>query len=198
LDGELWLGRGRFDAISALVRRQNSPEAAWQAVRYMLFEWPNGTGPFEARSEQLRRWVSQHAHPALVAVPQRRVDSAAALARWLDDVVANGGEGLMLHRADAPYLTGRQAILAKFKPVYDAEAVVLAHLPGRGRLNGRLGALQVRNDGGQVFAIGTGLTDAQRASPPPIGSRITYSWRGLTGRGLPRFASLLRVRPPGE
>ena len=44
----------------------------------------------------------------------------------------------MLHRADAPYVTGRSDVLLKLKPFDDAEAVVVAHLPGRGRLAGKL------------------------------------------------------------
>ena len=31
-------------------------------------------------------------------------------------VLQAGGEGLMLHRADAPYLTGRSDVLLKLKP----------------------------------------------------------------------------------
>ncbi len=41
---------------------------------------------------------------------------------------------------------------------------------------------------------GTGLTDAQRANPPAIGSVVTYRYRDHTPKGLPRFASFLRVR----
>jgi len=40
LDGELWLGRGRFEPLSALVRRRELRDADWQAVRYMMFDTP--------------------------------------------------------------------------------------------------------------------------------------------------------------
>jgi DNA ligase-1 len=59
-----------------------------------------------------------------------------------------------------------------------------------------VGALRVRNDAGQVFLLGSGLKDAQRRSRP-VGTRVTYSWRGLTARGCP-FATLLRVREPAS
>lgn len=197
LDGELWMGRQRFDALSAAVRRQQPQDVEWQQIRYMLLELPQGHGSFAARYEQLQTWV-QHIHrPFVNCITQRRVADATALDAWLEDVVANGGEGLMLHHASAAYLTGRQAVLAKYKPSQDGEAVVLAHVPGRGRLNGRTGALVVRNAQGQVFRIGSGLSDELRAHPPAIGSTITYTWRGQTRTGLPRFATFLRERPPG-
>ena len=69
----------------------------------------------------------------------------------------------------------------------------MKHTPGEGRLSGLMGALQVRNADGTVFLIGTGFSDAQRAAPPPVGSRIVYSCRGQTRHGLPRFPSFLRI-----
>lgn len=47
-------------------------------------------------------------------------------------------------------------------------------------------------DGGQ-FSVGTGFSDAQRESPPPIGSVITFRYQELTDGGVPRFPSFVRV-----
>jgi DNA ligase-1 len=57
-------------------------------------------------------------------------------------------------------------------------------------------ALQVETADGKRFQIGTGFTDAVRDKPPAIGTSVTYTYRGLTNSGLPRFASYLRVRDP--
>lgn len=119
----------------------------------------------------------------------------AALQRKLAEVVAAGGEGLMLHQAIAPEVSGRSPMLRKLKPLQDAEAVVVEHIPGKGRLADRLGALQVQTPDGKRFQVGTGFSDAQRAQPPAVGTRITYTYRGLTGQGVPRFASFLREAP---
>jgi len=192
LDGELWLGRGRFEALSGLVRRAQPDEAAWRAVQYQVFELPAAGGSFAQRAATLQTLCAQIGWPALQALPQRTLADRAALQRALDAVVAAGGEGLVLHRADAPQATGRGPWLFKHKPLHDAEAVVLAHLPGQGRLAGQVGALQVRSDEGVVFHIGTGLRDAERAHPPAIGQRITYTHRGTTEGGVPRFAAYLR------
>jgi DNA ligase-1 len=192
LDGELWLGRGRFEALSGLVRRRQPDDVGWRALQYQVFELPAAGGRFAERAAALQALCAQQAWPALVAVPQTTVADRAALQRRLNAVVAAGGEGLVLHRADAPVAGGRGQWLWKHKPLHDAEAVVLAHLPGQGRLAGRLGALLVRSDSGAEFNIGTGLSDADRAHPPAVGQRITFTHRGFTEAGVPRFASYLR------
>lgn len=195
LEGELWLGRGRFDELSGLVRRASVDDEGWRHVRYMLFELPGAPGPFSERSAELERLERRIGWPQLQAVPQRHVSSRERLAPWLEEVVRGGGEGLMLHRADALYRIGRSADVVKLKPQQDEDAVVIGHLPGRGRHAGRLGALRVRRADGAVFDLGTGLSDAHRIDPPPLGSTVTYAFRGRTPNGLPRFASFLRVRP---
>lgn len=199
LDGELWLGRGRFDELSGIVRRTRPDEDAWREVRYMVFELPGAGGRFDTRARALR---AMFAAAARTSQPETRVQAVeqtpcgdrrvlqAALAR----LVAQGGEGLMLHRADAPEIAGRSPLLLKLKPLHDDEATVVGHQPGRGRLAGRLGALRVRDDAGRHFEIGTGFTDVQRAAPPALGTRVTFTHRGRTPDGLPRFASYLRQR----
>lgn len=194
LDGELWLGRGRFEALSGIVRRQQARDAAWRDLRYMLFELPGAQGSFADRAQRLQQLAHQTGWAQLVAVEQSALASAVALQHRLDQVLHAGGEGLMLHRADAPYFTGRSAALLKLKPQQDAEAQVLAHVAGRGKHAGRLGALRVRSADGVEFQLGTGFSDAERAAPPPPGSWVTFTHRGLTADGVPRFASYLRRR----
>ncbi|MBI5721556.1 MAG: DNA ligase [Burkholderiales bacterium] len=196
LDGELWLGRGRFEDLAGIVRRHAAVDAAWRQVRYVVFDLRGGEGPFEQRAAALSRLVADAAFAPLQAAAQRRLADRGALKRWFDEVVRDGGEGLMLHRADAPWRAGRSDALLKLKPLADAEAVVVAHVAGRGRHLGRLGALQVRTPEGVEFLLGTGLTDAQRTRPPEPGATVVYTYRGKTASGVPRLASFLRVRDP--
>jgi DNA ligase 1 len=194
LDGELWFGRGRFEPLAGAVRRQLPDDDEWRALSYRVFELPGAPGDFASRTARLEGMVARANWSQLVAVEQQALVDRDALRRRFDEVVQGGGEGLVLHRADAPYEIGRSGALLKLKPVQDAEAVVVAHLPGQGRHAGRLGALKVRAEDGSTFQIGTGLDDAQRESPPPLGSTVTYTYRGRTASGQPRFASFLRVR----
>ena len=193
LDGELWLGRRRFDELSGLIRREDPQDPGWRAVRYMLFDMP-GAGDFSARLQALRERVASAGVPWLQMVPQQRVPDRAALKRLLDDTIAAGGEGLMLHRADAHWQPGRSAALLKLTPWLDAEARVVGYVPGKGRLQGKVGALRVEAADGRRFRIGSGLSDAIRANPPALGAQVTYRYRELTPAGMPRFPRYLRER----
>lgn len=193
LDGELWLGRGQFERLSGMVRKTAPVDEEWRRVSYQLFELPGASGTFTQRLDQLQHLVETAHVPWLTAVEQFRVMSRALLHARLNAVVAEGGEGLMLHRADAAYVTGRSEDLLKFKPHLDREARVVAYLPGKGKHAGRMGALLV-NDDGREFRLGTGFTDAQRENPPPISCLVTYRYQGLTAKGLPRFPVFLRMR----
>ena len=194
LDGELWIGRGQFDRLSGTVRRQIPDDAEWRQVRYLVFELPQAPGTFRQRAEELREVVAKTDVPWLQALEQFELGSRQALNNKLQEMVKAGGEGLMLHRADAQYTTGRSDVLLKMKLWHDAEATVIGHQPGKGKHLGRLGALRVRTEDGVEFMLGTGLSDADRQNPPPIGTIITFRYRELTPRGLPRFASFYRVR----
>lgn len=194
LDGELWLGRGRFEELSGFVRKLQPEDAEWRQIQYLVFELPDAPGPFTARAQRIQEMVATTQWPQLVAVPQFRVKDRQELKSKLDEVVRAGGEGLMLHLAEAPYLTGRSDVLLKLKPLSDTEAVVVGHIPGKGKYKGMLGALRVEMPDGKQFVIGTGFTDAIRKDPPAVGTVVTYTYRGLTKNGLPRFASYLRVR----
>ena len=194
VDGELWLGRRRFDELSGLIRREDPQDPAWRAVRYMLFDQPGGAGDFSTRLQALRALVATAAVPWLQLVPQQRVPDRAALQRLLDHTLAAGGEGLMLHRADAHWQPGRSDALLKLTPWLDAEARVVGYVPGKGRLQGKVGALRVEAADGRRFRIGSGLTDVIRANPPALGALVTYRYRELTPAGQPRFPRYLRER----
>lgn len=194
LDGELWIGRGEFETTVATVRDAVPDETAWRRVHYMVFDLPGDDRPFTQRLAGLQAIIGSSPSPSLRAVPQWQVGNETELMHQLDVIVAQGAEGLMLHRAGAFYRAGRSDDLLKLKPYEDAEARVIAHLPGNGKYTHMLGALRVECPDGRQFNLGSGFTDAQRRHPPAIGSTVTYSFRGRTANGLPRFARFLRLR----
>ncbi|MDP2252076.1 MAG: DNA ligase [Hydrogenophaga sp.] len=198
MDGELWVGRGRFEEALSTVRRQTPKDDAWRRVRFMVFDLPAHPGLFNERIQAYQTLVRQLNRPWVQAVAQQRVHSHAELMERLDRLVKAGGEGLMLHRGDSLYRAERNDDLLKVKTHEDAEARVLQHLAGQGRHTGRMGALLVETPDGVRFRLGTGFTDAQRDHPPAVGEWVTYRFRGLNASGVPRFASFLRPRPDAQ
>jgi len=194
LDGELWIAHQSFDKLSATVRRDVPIDEEWRQVQYMIFEMPDAPGTFTERIARMRTTINKANVPWLHQIEQFLIADRKALAAKLKEVVKLGAEGLVLHKADAPYVTGRSDVLLKLKPMLDTEAKVVGHIPGKGRNTGKLGALLVETPEGRRFRLGTGFSDADRANPPPIGALVTYRYRDLTSTGLPRFASFLRIR----
>ena len=193
LDGELWLGRGQYEATSSVVRKQQ-PHDGWKAVRLMVFDLPEHSGVFSERVKEMKRLATTVQSPYFDIIEQQTFGNEGALSERLETIVAQGGEGLMLHRKTARYAHGRSQDLLKLKPFTDAEATVIGYRLGKGKYTGLTGSLKVRTDEGTIFFIGTGLNDAQRHAPPPLESRITFRHQGFTKNGIPRFPVFLRVR----
>ena len=194
MEGELWMGRGRFAEVSAAVHRLRPQAQEWRQIRLMLFDLPESRQPFAVRVQEMRALVAASSSYTLEMITQTPATDHDRLMQQLDKVMARGGEGLMLHHGDSVYHAGRSDAVLKVKRYQDAEARVIGHVGGQGKFAGMLGALQVETDDGRRFRLGTGFSDAERRDPPPIGSTVTFKYYGLTATGLPRFASFLRVR----
>ena len=193
LDGELWMGRGRYEEVSSIVRTQQSHDG-WRNVRLMVFDLPAHGGTFEERVFAMNRLKTESDSPYLCIIEQRLVGSEEDLLKWLHGVIDEGGEGLMLHRDTALYASGRNQDLLKLKFFTDAEATVIGYRSGKGQFAGQIGSLKVRTDDGVIFFIGSGLSHEQRRDPPPLQSRVTFRHQGLTENGIPRFPVFLRIR----
>ncbi len=199
LDGELWAGRGRFAQAVSTIRQAQPNDAAWREIRFMLFDLPAHPGSFSERNIELGRIIAAIRQPWVRHVEQSKVSNVAALRARMARVVKQGGEGLMLHRGTALYRAERSDDLLKYKPYLDAEARVIAHLPGRGKYTGLLGALEVETEAGLRFKLGSGLSDAERHRPPALGCWVTYRYNGINAKtGIPRFARFMRPRGDRE
>ena len=193
LDGELWLARKEFQRAVSIVRRQDRTDL-WRQIAFLVFDAPALAEPFEQRLRFLTDLLQQRRPPFARVHEHVRCRGRAHLEEELARVEAAGGEGLMLREPGSRYAAGRSPTLLKVKRFHDAEARVVGHQPGAGRHRGRLGALLVELANGVRFAVGTGLSDAERASPPPVGSVITFRYQELTEAGVPRFPSYVGLR----
>ncbi|WP_133406105.1 DNA ligase [Parashewanella tropica] len=195
LDGELWIARKKFEQISALVRTQKTSASDWKQVRFMVYDVPNHKGTFEERYQYAIANLS-NLSPHLVIIEQTSFETEQQLDDALNVMVSHGAEGLMLHKKSSLYKNGRNPDLMKLKLYSDAEAKVVAHIEGKGKFKGMMGAILVEMPNGKRFKIGSGFSNQQRKNPPKIGSIITYKYYGFTQKQTPRFASFLREREP--
>lgn len=193
LDGELWIGRGKFEQTVSTVRKKIPRNKEWAAIRYMIFDLPGSSQPFNKRLEQLRILLSDPQSP-IQLIPHWKASSHVSLQQKLEQLAINNGEGFMLHRGNSVYKAGRNNDILKLKIFSDAEATVLAYTSGKGKYLGMMGSMQVKDRQGKQFSIGTGFTDLQRSNPPPIGAIITFRYNGFTANGIPRHARFLRIR----
>ncbi len=189
LDGELYAGRGRFEQTSAAVR---SASGDWSGIRLHVFDVPQAQGNLYKRLAVIEDRLKKY--PANISVVRQMPVKDIAQARaMMEKIVAGGGEGVILRDPAVPYAAGRSSSYLKLKPQQDAECTVTKHYEGKGKYAGKLGSVGCRNNLGE-FKIGSGFKDADRANPPSVGSVITYRYRGFTQKGLPRFATFMRVR----
>lgn len=128
------------------------------------------------------------------------ISSEKQLFKRLQELSEQGAEGLVLRKVAAPYERTRSPNALKLKTYSDAECKVVAHNAGKGKYAGKLGSLTCEQETTTKgvaelmrFKIGSGFSDRERQSPPPLGSIITYKFYGTTKNGFPRFAVFHRI-----
>jgi len=194
MDGELWIKRGAYQLLTKIVLDKTPNQQMWRQVTFQAFDLPHSEQSFEDRQQQLKSIISNSKVSHLQWVKQQKMENLPAIKAHLERVSQGGGEGLMLRAPASLYEAGRSNELLKMKLRQDAEATVIAYQAGRGKFENMMGAIWVEMPNGQLFKIGTGFSNQERKIPPAIGSEITYSYQGYTEKGLPRFASYLRLK----
>ena len=205
LDGELFAGRGKFQETVSTVRKLVPDDREWRGIAFWIFDAPDLSGGFEQRQEALTKLLGlaparPRAHGNFSGLgyrllKQERCHGREHLDAYMDDVIGEGGEGVMLRSSGSKYEWTRSHALLKVKRMHDAEARVVGYEPGKGKHKGRVGALVCKTATGTVeFKIGTGLSDREREAPPAVGSLVTYSYQELTRDGVPRFPAFKGVR----
>ena len=195
LEGEIWGGRRTFEKTVSIVKKQQ-PHDGWLELQFAIFDVPQAKGGFTRRLQKAKDWFADQPSQFSFVIPQKIVNNNDQLKAELQRVEKFGGEGLIVRKPDTLYANGRNRDILKVKSFFDMEAVVIAHIEGKGRNRGRLGSLLVglQENTKVRFKIGTGFSDDERIHPPPVGSVITFKYYGFYESGLPKFPSFLRIR----
>jgi DNA ligase-1 len=185
MDGELFLGRGRFQDTSSIVRTEDDSNLKWMSLTYRVFEVP---GYHINRVSRLDE--TEYLKPIQFwTVPYNK----NWIPRKFKEVTDSGGEGLMFRNPNVLYEVKRSWALLKMKPEDEIDAVVVGTTAGKGRHKNRIGALSVES-GTMSFEVGSGLTDEQRSEHWTIGTVIRVGHMGFTDDGIPRFPTFKGIR----
>lgn len=175
LDGELWIGRGKFQATLSEVN-----SGRFDKVKFMVFDAPAIAGGFSWRLSAVTGLIAdcKHARPVL----HLAVKSREHCNEFFHALVAAGGEGIILRNPDSKYSSGRSSGFLKIKATADDEGVMIDHDGKAMRLDWS----------GSIIRLP--MPANLRKSPPTIGAKITFKFNGLTDSGVPRHATFLAVR----
>jgi DNA ligase 1 len=159
LDGELWTGRDDFHrAVTITIHREHGMDD-WKHVKYMVFDAPMVPGTFAERIAVAQKVLAQKPNKTVQLIKQTQCKSATTLESLMDKVCGGKGEGVMIKDPKSDYERKRSYSLLKVKRFEDAEAKVIGHVKGTGRLWNSLGALQCKEKDGTEFKIGSGFDD---------------------------------------
>ncbi len=188
LDGELFIGRGKFKETVSIVKSHSKTDA-WHQITFMIFDIPSEANrPFEERITLVNEICAKANSKNIQAVNHQQVTANSNINKMLSDIEEVGGEGLMFRQPTSMYIGKRSKTLIKMKSFKDEEATIIGYATeGQGRLAGTTGSLLVRDADGIEFKVGSGLDDETRKTPPPVGTLITYRYQEKQSSGKPRF-----------
>ena len=101
LDGELWIGRGRFQEVLAVLKRKIPRDADWREMRFCVFDSSSVDGSFESRIRGCEDLVKNST--AALMIEHRVCRGTADLNDFFREICKCGGEGVMVRRADLAY-----------------------------------------------------------------------------------------------
>lgn len=184
LDGELWMGRGRFQETVGIVRSKKPQDPRWHQIKFHVFDAPEFDGVFCDRLKYCAELLESN--PVAVVVPHSRCGSVIDLHLLCSQIVSDGAEGLMVRDPQSKYIPRRSDRLLKYKLTNSDEGQLVA-------ITGKMKSILI-SWRGMLVNIGTGFDSLTRKNPPAIGSIVTFEYRGFTDSGLPRSPSFVTVR----
>lgn len=173
-DGELITKRGDFSKASGII---NSIDGAKDKLVYMIYDIIDPELTYEERKNQLAKFEDTEdvkVAPILAEGLYRPVtgqDIDEAINKVLGEMVAIGGEGIMIRIGDSKYEPGKRSLaLLKYKLVQSMDMLCTGFIPGTGKYEDMIGSLNVelKTDDGQhiTTSVGTGLKDWERDLDP--------------------------------
>lgn len=186
LDGELWLGRGKFQEATGIAMSKNP--VLWRSLEYHIFDLPLEEGTYEERLEKAGKIVYRINDPRVKMIEVVICSGQEELDALLQRVDQDGGEGLMLRKPNTPYESGRSDSLLKLKKYHDMEVLYKGPHPARG-----YHALLCELPSGKTITVNCVMSDWKWMQDKQ-GCVITIKYSAVTKKGLPKWAFMDVIR----
>lgn len=174
IDGEITIlnnkGVKSKDAYKAAMKecRKDGPKTGLKMICFdamHIDEWKaqKSEHDYIERRMLLDGLSSAHPHTYFEVLPiLYKGTDTSKITELLDEMVAQGSEGIMVNLCDAKYEFKRTNALLKCKKFQSLDLEVIDLEEGSGRLAGTLGAILVRYKGGNIVKVGSGFSDEER------------------------------------
>lgn len=124
LDGELYLGRNKFNVVQMTVMDHHKNKYLWEKIEYHVFDIPDATYlTFEEVQYILKNYLSTSCK-YLKVIHQTQVKDLDQLLELQKILVSQGAEGTMLRKPGSSYRVGETSNLLKFKSQMDSNQMV--------------------------------------------------------------------------
>lgn len=193
IDGELWIKRNNFEKVISIVNKKN-PTQEWSNLTYNIFDVPNDKIGLLKRLDILKDYLKNKPNKYIKIIKQIRCKDKKELNEFLNKIVKNGGEGVVIRKPNQKYFYKRSKNDLKVKKYFDDECKIIGFTDGKGKYKGFVGSIICKLENDKIIKIGSGLTDKLRKNPPKIGQNITFKFYGYTKNKIPKFPVFLRVR----
>ena len=237
LDGELHTGKGTFQDVTGITRHIIPNDKDWAKVIFQVFDIPEKdlvNKPFSERlpilsdvvNESCKKWkdiklpaeCKKSKECPLQLVEQILVKNMDHAYQIYKDAILAGAEGTMLRPTNSLYEYKRSKHLLKWKPVLDAEALVIGFNEGSNKLSGYLGTFKValiddktkKVNKSKIFNLSGRLTEDFRKKYtfvdgkiskipkgdkyPNINDSVSFTFMEYTNDGIPRQPIFQRIR----
>lgn len=221
LDGEFFIGRGKFTETTGILKTKLKNEIdlnkRWIDIKYQVFDTPSNQ-PFEDRQELLKNIVHERTKVwdlinlppylkkgkcPLILTKQYLIKSEEQLSDYYEQLVSDEAEGVMIRAPKIEYLPKRTRLLLKLKPEEEGECIILGtgHKEGKGQFEGLLGSFHCEliergKRTGRTFYVG-GMKRSIRINynnKDSSGTIITFKYTEMTPDGIPRFPRYKGIR----
>jgi len=177
-DGEI-MSRGKmnnrdFSKTSGAI---NSKYGDKSHLMYFVYDILDDQMSYKDRRAELLT-IKGHTSPDVVILKvldkvtiYPNIEYNSKLDAWLDKIVSQGGEGVMLRDPDAPYYHSKHSgdrnnYLLKYKKTQTCELRIVGWNEGKSKYEGMIGSFICESDDKRVKVSVAGITDSVRMSNP--------------------------------